>query len=311
MSWSKDNIFFMQKALALAEKARGITSPDPMVGAVVVKNGVIVGQGFHAEPYSVHAEAMAIKEAGEKAFGGDIYVTLEPCLFFEGKKNPPCTNIIIKSGIKRVFAAMQDPNPEVNGKGFAEIRSAGIDLHIGLLEKEAKVINEVFIKYIQTKIPFVILKTAMSLDGKIATKTGDSFWITSDPAREEVHRIRNNVDSILVGIGTIKKDDPTLNVREISGSIRNPKKIIIDPKLTISADRKVLAFEPEKTIIVCSKEYASTSKSREIQATGAKVLGIETTNNTINMKRLSKLLGEMGITSILIEGGGNTNAQAL
>lgn len=300
----------MREALCLAKSAEGRTSPDPLVGAVLVKDNRIISTGYHAEVTTPHAEAWAIEKAGEAARGATLYVNLEPCCFFETKNNPPCTQTIIKSGIKRVIAAMEDPNPSVAGRGLSELREAGVEVEVGLLEEEANKINEVFIKYITTGRPFVILKTAMSLDGKIATHTGESFWITGIEARRRGHHLRNIVDAVLVGIHTIIKDNPELTVREIEGKIKNPKKIILDPKANLPLKSKVLRIEPQNTIIIVS-EKAPKGRVEKIKAKKAQVLELKTKNGLFPMDRMMKELGKRRLTSILIEGGGSTNAYAL
>lgn len=300
----------MRETLRLAKSAEGRTSPDPMVGAVLVKDGKIISTGYHAEVTTPHAEAWAIEKAGEGAHGATLFVNLEPCCFFETKNNPPCTQTIIKSGIRKVVAAMEDPNPSVAGKGVAELREAGVEVEVGVLEEEAKRLNEVFIKYITTGRPFVILKAAMSLDGKIATNTGESFWITGLEARRRGHHLRNIVDAVLVGINTIVKDNPELTVREIEGQIKNPKKIVLDPQARLPLNSKVLKIEPQNTIMVVS-DQAPRSRLEKIKSKGAQVIQLKAKNSFLPMDRLLKDLGRRGITSILIEGGGTTNASAL
>ena len=309
--WTDNDIKFMREALRLAKSAQGKTSPDPMVGAVIVKNQTIIASGYHAEQATPHAEAWAIKKAGKKARGGTLYVNLEPCCFFEAKNNPPCTKIIIESGIKKVITSMQDPNPCVNGKGIQALISAGIEVKTGLLEDEAKKLNEIFLKNITTGYPFVIIKAAMSLDGKIATKTGESKWITGEKARQKGAELRNIVDAVMVGIGTVLKDDPQLTVRNIRNKIKDPQKIILDPQCKITLKNKVLRINPKATIVIASKK-ASKNKIRKVTSTGAKVLIADTDKNgKFNMNKLMRNLGSMGITSILIEGGGKTHAAAL
>lgn len=308
--WTEEDINFMREALSLAASMRGRTSPDPMVGAVIVKDGKILSTGYHAEVATPHAEAWAIEKAGDKTRGATLYVNLEPCCFFEEKNNPPCTQAIIRSGIKRVVAAIEDPNPSVAGKGLAELREAGIEVNVGLLEKEAKQLNEVFIKHITTGRPFVILKTAMTLDGKIATKSGESFWITGIEARQMGHHLRNIVDAVVVGVGTVVKDDPGLTVREIKGKIKNPKKIILDPKARLPLNAKVLKIEPENTLVIVGSN-APKIRVGKIKGKKAEVLQLKTKNGVFNLDKAMKELTKRKITSILIEGGGETNAEAL
>jgi len=300
----------MREALRLAKSVEGRTSPDPMVGAVLVKEGRILSTGYHAEVATPHAEAWAIDKAGEASRGATLFVNLEPCCFFETKNNPPCTQTIIKAGIGKVISAMEDPNPSVAGKGFAELREAGVEVEVGLLEEEANRLNEVFIKFITTGRPFVILKTAMSLDGKIATASGESFWITGIEARKRGHHLRNIVDAVLVGINTIMKDNPELTVREIEGQIKNPKKIVLDPSARLPLNSKVLKIEPQNTIVAVS-DKAPKSRIEKIKAKKAQALVLKTKNGIFPMDRLMKELSKQKITSILIEGGGTTNASAL
>ncbi|HDK41642.1 MAG TPA: bifunctional diaminohydroxyphosphoribosylaminopyrimidine deaminase/5-amino-6-(5-phosphoribosylamino)uracil reductase RibD, partial [Nitrospirae bacterium] len=218
---------YMKKALALAAKGKGRTSPNPVVGAVIVKGKRIIAEGFHKKAGTAHAEIVALKKAGSKARGATLYINLEPCCHTD-KKTPPCTKAIIQSGIKKVVVAMKDPNPKVSGQGIRELKKAGINVEIGLMREEALKMNEAFAKFIKKKEPFVILKMAQSLDGKIATAKGESKWITGEESRKLVHRVRNEVDAVLVGIGTVKKDDPSLTCRIKGG--RNPYRIIADSK---------------------------------------------------------------------------------
>ncbi len=302
---------FMLEALALARLQMGKTSPDPMVGAVIVKNGCVVSKGYHAEQGTPHAEAFAIKKAGDNAKGATLYLNLEPCSHYG--YNPPCTQAIIKAGIKRVVASMKDPNPLVNGKGFAQLRDAEIKVEVGLMEKEARELNETFIKFITTDYPFVILKTAMSLDGKTATVTGDSKYITGLPSRQYVHVLRTYVDAMMVGVSTVIIDDPMLTVRDVGDekiTKRNPKKIILDTYAEIPLNSYILKHEPEKTIVVVGKD-AAKSKLDKIRNTGAGVMIAETKKGQIDLKKLMVELGEDKITSIMIESGGTLAASAL
>lgn len=299
---------FMREALRLAESMRGRTSPDPMVGCCIVKNGKIISRGYHAEFSTPHAEAFAIKKAKGKIQGATLYVNLEPCCHFGN--NPPCTSNIIHSKIKRVVGAMEDPNSLVAGKGFNELRQAGIEVKVGVLEEEAKKLNEVFIKYITTNQPFVILKGAVSLDGKIATKTGESFWISGMSARKYSHWLRGIVDGVMVGIETILKDNPELTVRETEEVFGNPYKIILDSRGRTPLNSKVLSGEPEKTLIVTTLK-CPPKKIKSLKATGARVLIVKEKNGRIDLPALLGELGKKKITSILIEGGGKINASAI
>ena len=297
----------MRQALLLAGKVCGLTSPDPCVGAVIVKDNKIISSGYHDKYASPHAEAYAIKKAGKKAMGSTLYINLEPCSHYGN--NPPCADLVVRSGIKRVVAAMQDPNPLVNGKGFKILKKAGIKVEVGLLEKEAKRLNEFFIKHIIAGSPFVILKLALTLDGKIATKTGDSQWISNERSRQYVHTIRNKVDAIMAGIGTILKDDPLLSARKGGKIIKEPYKIIIDPLAQIPLPSKVLK-DASKAIVVSTKK-APAKKIEALKKLGVRVMFPATRGGRIDLKDVFKVLGSENITSILIEGGGNTAAQAI
>jgi len=298
----------MNEALLIAESVRGRTSPDPMVGAVIVKKGRILSRGYHAEVKTPHAESFAIRKAGKASKGATLYLNLEPCCHFGN--NPPCTERIINAGIKRVVAAMKDPNPLVCGKGFRELRRAGVKVDVGVLEKQAKKLNEAFIKHITTQLPFVILKTAMTMDGKIATEKGESKWISGEEARKFVHRLRNSVDAVLVGRNTVIIDNPGLTVRGIRGKIKDPLRIIIDSLAEIPFASKVLSRDPKNTIVVVSPR-APRDRVRKMRAKGVEVLEIPTRKGEIDLKKLMKELGRRNVMSLLIEGGGATNASAL
>ncbi len=298
----------MKRAIALASRASGLTSPNPMVGAVLVKNGRIVAEDYHRRPGTPHAEALAIETAGSKARLSTLYVTLEPCCHTD-KRTPPCTKAIISAGIKRVFIAMKDPNPKVSGKGIRELEAAGVEVVSGILEEKAKKLNEAYAKYITTRKPFVILKVAMTLDGKIATPGGQSKWITGERARRMVHRLRSSVDAVMTAIGTVKADDPELTSRIKGG--RSPKRIVIDPELKTPLSAKILRIPPE-TIVVArdarKQDPLFETKINNIeQLRGLMVLFKE----QLDLNWLMSRLGEMEITSVLIEGGSSLNAHAL
>ncbi|MBM4137579.1 MAG: bifunctional diaminohydroxyphosphoribosylaminopyrimidine deaminase/5-amino-6-(5-phosphoribosylamino)uracil reductase RibD [Nitrospira sp.] len=339
---------YMKRTFHLALKAQGMTSPNPMVGAILVKSGRIIAEDYHKEAGTPHAEALAIEKAEEKVKGSTLYVNLEPCCHTE-KRTPPCTKAIISAGIKEVVIAMIDPNPKVSGMGIMEIQKAGIKVKTGILEDKAKRLNETYIKYIVTGKPFVILKAAMTLDGKIATPEGQSKWITSEKSRSVVHRIRSNVDAIITAIGTVKADDPQLTARiqKARGKgqgTRNPKRIVIDPDLEIPLDAKVLQVPPE-TIIVTRKFYSSRFNntpesshgkvippcppllkggwgdfkgvqgrfSNKVKKNNLREKGIQIIeyDEKLNLNWLMEKLGKMKITSVLIEGGSSLNAHAL
>lgn len=297
----------MKKALGLALKARGRTSPNPMVGAVVVKSDRIIGEGYHMMAGTPHAEVIAIEKAGRDAKDSTLYVNLEPCCH-KDKKTPPCTGAIIKAGIRRVVVAMIDPNPKVSGKGIDELRSAGIRVDTGIMGDDARRLNEAYIKFITQKRPFVILKLAQSIDGKIATSTGESRWITGERARRLVHQIRDMVDAVMVGIGTVKKDDPSLDCRLKEG--RNPYRIILDSNLSIPLSSRVLKHGDGKTIIVTT-EKADKDKVKELEGSQNRVIFVKDRDGLIDMRDLMDELGRMNIMSIMIEGGSSVSASAL
>jgi diaminohydroxyphosphoribosylaminopyrimidine deaminase/5-amino-6-(5-phosphoribosylamino)uracil reductase len=321
MSGNTNDKIFMKKALALAARAKGRTSPNPMVGAVVVKGGTIIGAGYHKKAGTPHAEILALKKAGQNAKNATLYVTLEPCCHTD-KKTPPCTKEIIRSKIKKVVVAMTDPNPKVSGKGISELQEAGIQTQVGIMEPEAERLNEAFTKFISTKRPFVTLKIAQSIDGRIATARGESKWITGPEARAYVHRLRNEFDAVLVGIGTVKKDDPSLDCRMPGG--RNPFRIVLDSSLQIPLNSKILRHGDGKTIIAATI-LAPERKIEQIRKQGHTVLVINGTRTSkkrradnpgpgvlqVDLKRLMKELGKMEITAVMIEGGSSVAAAAL
>jgi diaminohydroxyphosphoribosylaminopyrimidine deaminase / 5-amino-6-(5-phosphoribosylamino)uracil reductase len=299
---------FMKIALSLAERARGRTSPNPMVGAVIVKNGEIVGRGYHQKAGTPHAEIHAIADAGEKARDSVIYVSLEPCSHHG--RTGPCTQAIIDAGLSRVVMAMLDPNPIVSGSGKAILESHGIQTKAGILEAEACKLNEAFIKYITTKQPFVILKTAMSLDGKIATASGKSKWITSEGSRRLVHQIRDEVDAIMVGIGTVLRDDPSLTTRLSERQGHDPIRVILDSRGRISLEAKVLNLDSPAQTIVAVTSQAPQEKIDKLEER-AEVLVIPEQDGRIDLQALMLELGKMEIMSVLLEGGAEVNASAL
>ena len=297
----------MQRALELAAKAKGKTSPNPMVGAVIVQGHRIIAEGFHKKAGTPHAEIVALRKAGSKAKGATMFVTLEPCCHTK-KRTPPCTKAIIAAGISKVIIAATDPNPSVSGKGIKELRAAGIETEVGVLRSEAKVLNEAFNKFITTKEPFVLLKIAQSLDGKIATSKGESKWITGKNARIHVHQLRNDLDAVLVGIGTVAKDNPSLDCRLRGG--KNPFRVIVDSSLKIRPGSKVLGYNDNKTIIATTKK-ASEAKIKRLRASGVTVLVIKSKAGRVDLKSLIKELGKLDITGVMIEGGSSIASSAI
>ncbi|MFH1285397.1 MAG: bifunctional diaminohydroxyphosphoribosylaminopyrimidine deaminase/5-amino-6-(5-phosphoribosylamino)uracil reductase RibD [Candidatus Micrarchaeota archaeon] len=289
---------YMKLALELAKN--GTPSPNPYCGAVIVKNGKIIGRGFHARAGEAHAEVNALREAGEKARGAVLYVTLEPCSHYG--KTPPCTKAIIEAGIKRVVYGARDVNPLVQGE--EELKKEGVEVKGGVMKKECEELNEIFFKFMESKLPFVLLKSAMSLDGKIACASGDSKWISGEEAREYSHALRSEYDAILVGINTVLKDNPKLTSRVEGG--RNPLRVILDSKLRIPLDANVLA---DSNVIIATSEKFDEKKKRVLERKGVRVLVLG--KERVGMRALMKKLGELGVTSVLIEGGGEVSASAL
>lgn len=300
---------YMRLAIRLAGKAKGKTSPNPLVGAVVVKEGKIVGRGFHQKAGEPHAEVNALNDASEKARGADLFVNLEPCNHYG--RTPPCTRMIIDSGIKRVLLGMVDPNEVVAGKGLQSLRDSGIEVKTGILGDECQRLNEVYVKYITEKRPFVILKSAASLDGKIATRIGDTQWITNERSRGFTHRLRNEVDGILVGIGTIEADDPSLTTRLSGGKGKDPVRVVVDSKLRVPLKAKVLKHESKAGTIIAATEAADMRKVEELEKLGAKVLILPSKDDKVDLEELMYALGKLEITSLLVEGGGEINASSL
>jgi diaminohydroxyphosphoribosylaminopyrimidine deaminase/5-amino-6-(5-phosphoribosylamino)uracil reductase len=299
----------MRRALELAEKAAGRTSPNPMVGAVIVKNSRVIGEGYHKKAGRPHGEIEALRKAGKRAKGAQMFVNLEPCCH-QGR-TPPCTDAIIESGIKEVFVGLRDPNPLIAGKGIRHLKRAGITVHGSLLKSECQRLNEVFVKFIQTGMPFVTLKSALSLDGKIATSTGESQWITGPEARERVHRMRDQVDAILVGAGTVLKDDPRLTTRLKKGKGHNPARVILDARAEIPLKARVFHHASRDRVIYVTTNKASTARKNRLKERGVEIQVFSGRSNRISLIKLIKLLGQVEIASVLLEGGGGINASAL
>lgn len=291
---------YMQRALELAEEAVGISSPNPPVGAVLVKDGQIVGEGHTLPPGQAHAEIIAITQAGRSANGSSLYTTLEPCCHFG--KTPPCTRQIIEAGIKEVHVAFIDPNPLVNGKGIDDLRNAGISIHIDEVGQEAVEIMEGYVKVMSSGKPFVTAKFAMSLDGKISTSSGDSKWITSAESRAAARRLRGKADAILVGIGTVLQDDPHLTFRDADGNLceRQPVRIVLDSYGRLPLDAKLLR-EPGLSLIVATD--IEEQKVNALTQLGAEVIFVSGQNGSIDLTELMELLTQRGFLSLIVEGG--------
>jgi len=301
---------YMNKVLTLAAQGKGRTSPNPMVGAIIVKDDKIVGQGYHEQYGTPHAEIRALEEARENARGATLYINLEPCCH-QGQ-TPPCTAEIIRAGIQRVVVATKDPNPLVNGQGIRELKIQGIEVKTGVLENAAKKFNEFFFKYIRTQTPFVILKMGMSLDGKMATKTGDSRWITSGLLRGFVHQLRNEIDATMVGIGTVIRDNPRLTTRLKDGQGRDPKRIVVDTLLRIPLKARIFTQQSEAENIIVTTTNAPVNRVKELEKIGARIIfGKTLGKNMVDMKDMVVKLGQLQITSLMIEGGASINGSAI
>jgi len=303
-----DDLRFMQMALDLAARGRGFTSPNPLVAAVVVKDGAVVGQGYHQFAGGPHAEVYAIDAAGPQARGATLYVNLEPCN--HTGRTPPCTLKIVEAGIRRVVVGMQDPNPAVTGGGADFLKQRGIEVTLGVCKEAAEALNEVFIKYIRTRRPFVIAKCAATLDGRIATRTGDSKWVTGEAARACVHELRHAVDAILVGVGTVAADDPQLTTRIADREVKDPVRVILDTHGRIPLSARVLHHASVADTIVVTGPAACADAQRRISGPGVRVIEAATRDGRIDLPALMGELGGMGITSILIEGGSRVLASA-
>ena len=298
---------YMQEALHLARKAAGRTSPNPLVGAVIVKDGRIVGDGWHRKAGTPHAEVHALRMAGDLADGATLYVTLEPCAHYG--RTGPCAKAVVAAGIKRVVVAMRDPNPLVAGKGIKILEEAGIEVVTGVCEAEAVRLNEVFLKWMMQKLPFVVLKTAMTLDGKIATVTGASRWITNEVSRQRVHTLRDLYDGILVGIGTVLADDPSLTTRLPDGSGKNALRIIVDSLARTPLTSKVVTDGQAATLLAVTDE-APAERVNALQQAGVEVIRMNA-GPQVDLRELMHQLAERDICSVFVEGGGTVNFSLL
>ncbi len=297
---------YMRRAIALAKKGVGYTNPNPMVGAVVVKDGRIIAQGYHERCGDFHAERNALNHCAEDPRGGTIYVTLEPCCHFG--RTPPCTDIIIEKKLARVVIGSRDPNPKVSGKGAAILRAAGIEVAEDFLKDECDELNYVFFHYITTGLPYVVMKYAMTLDGKTATRTGDSKWITGETAREHVHTLRGKYAAVMAGIGTVLADDPMLNCRTEGG--HSPTRVICDSSLRIPLESQICkTAKTYPTVVVCAQN--NNEKRAALKKLGITVLELPDEHGRVDLWRLTQELGKMQLDSVLIEGGGTLCESAL
>jgi diaminohydroxyphosphoribosylaminopyrimidine deaminase/5-amino-6-(5-phosphoribosylamino)uracil reductase len=301
--------YYMKMALDLAATAKGKTNPNPVVGAIIVKDGVVAGTGIHRKAGEPHAEVHAFKMAGEYAKGATLYVTLEPCSHFG--KTPPCANLVKYSGVSRVVVAVKDPNPEVAGRGIEILRNAGIEVEVGVLEQEALLLNERFIHNMRKNRPFVISKVAMTLDGKLAAHNGHSQWITGEEARHHVHMLRNEVDAILVGIGTVLADNPSLTTRlPETETGKHPIRIILDSELRTPLEAKVTDCSEAKTWIV-TKQDADPAKIKALKGKEVEFISVPQTESGLDLQALMEQLYEKGVTDVLVEGGSEVNGSFL
>ena len=299
---------YMRRAIELAKKGCGYTNPNPLVGAVIVKDQRVIGEGYHEKIGGLHAERNALKNCIEDPEGAEIYVTLEPCCHYG--KTPPCTEALIEAGIKKVYVGNLDPNPKVAGGGIKILNDHGIETETGILEEECRQLNDIFFHYIQNDIPYTALKYAMTLDGKIATATGESKWITGEEARRHAHTLRHQYAAIMAGIGTVLADDPMLNVR-VEGW-RSPVRILCDSKLRIPLDSQIVkSAEKYRTIVVYADQKNTEEKIKILHTMGVETICCPDEKNQIDLKKLMVNLGNRGIDSILLEGGGTLNDSAL
>lgn len=295
---------YMRRALALAERGKGFVNPNPLVGAVVVKEGRVIGEGWHERCGGLHAERNALKNCTESPVGATIYVTLEPCCHYG--KTPPCTDALIEAGIARVVVGLKDPNPLVAGKGLKLLQDAGMDVVTGVEEEAAREQNRMFLKYIASKIPWVVMKTAMTLDGKIAAATGDSRWVTGEMARQYVQWMRAEYMAVMVGIGTAKADNPMLNCR-LDGEHRQPVRVVVDSRAEIACDSSLIRTAGVYRTIVAHTCQADDKVLDRLVAAGAETLLCESKGGRVDVADLLRLLGHNGIDSVLLEGGGELN----
>jgi diaminohydroxyphosphoribosylaminopyrimidine deaminase/5-amino-6-(5-phosphoribosylamino)uracil reductase len=304
----KRDAYFMQKALKLAAQGRFTTSPNPAVGCVIVKNNRIVGRGYHEKPGGAHAEIVALEEAGGKARNGEMYVTLEPCCHYG--RTPPCTKAIIEANIKRVIIAQLDPNPKVNGKGVRELTNAGIEVKHGVLEEEARKLNEPYNKWIRTGMPFVTMKAAITVDGKLSWGDLRGKKLSSPASNKKVHELRALHDAILVGANTVLKDNPRLTCRMKNGKVKQPVKVVLDDKLAISPKARLFNGEP-KPIVFTAKHIRKPKKEATLIAAGAEIVKVECRNGRLALNEVLRVLGKRDVLSVLVEGGSHINSSFL
>jgi diaminohydroxyphosphoribosylaminopyrimidine deaminase/5-amino-6-(5-phosphoribosylamino)uracil reductase len=300
--WSKLDIQFMRQALDAAEPTKGLVEPNPLVGCVIVRGRRVVGVGHHRRFGGPHAEVYALRQAGAKASGATVYVNLEPCSHFG--KTPPCAHALIRAGVSRVVVAMQDPNPLVCGRGLMQLRRAGIRVEVGLLSEEAEALNAPFITLHRKKRPYLILKWAQSIDGRIATRSGDSKWISSPQSRHMVHTLRSRVDGVLIGIKTALRDDPELTARGVR-VVRSAARIVLDSRLRLPAGSKLVrTARKTPTILFCSPAALKSRKAKLLKRAGCDVIAVPTGRRGLRLERILRELAARRMTNVLVEGGG-------
>ncbi|MFH1690102.1 MAG: bifunctional diaminohydroxyphosphoribosylaminopyrimidine deaminase/5-amino-6-(5-phosphoribosylamino)uracil reductase RibD [Candidatus Eisenbacteria bacterium] len=298
---------FMERAFELARRGRGATSPNPVVGAVIVKDGEVVGAGYHERYGGPHAEVNAIAEAGEKTSGATLYVTLEPCCI--SGNTPPCTNAVIAAGISRVVVPIEDPNPKVSGRGLSILREAGVEVDFGLMRDAARTLNAPYFKFRRTALPFTTLKLALSLDGRIAPPTGGPRWTSSRASRALVHSMRAEADCVMVGVGTVLADDPRLTARRVddagpgAGDVRQPVRLVLDTHLRVPLDSEVVTGAREVRTIVAGGENASGSAAGALEEKGVEIWRCKESDGTLDLRDVLKRAASDGLISVLAEGG--------
>ncbi len=301
--------FYMKRAIELARGGWGRTNPNPLVGALIVKDGKIIAEGFHESYGMAHAEVVAIQNAHQEIRDTTLYVNLEPCSHYG--KTPPCVKAIIESGVSEVVVAMVDPNPLVAGNGIRMLKDAGVRVVEGVLEHEARILNEIFITYISKKKPFVIMKTAMTLDGKICSSSGDSKWISGERSRHYVHTLRDRVAAVMVGKNTILKDNPFLTTRLVDGNGKDAIRIVVDSNGAISENCNAITVKSNAGVILATTSAIPFEKEKILQEKKVQILKLEDDNGRVDLNQLMNKLYTLGIDSVLLEGGGNLNASAL
>jgi diaminohydroxyphosphoribosylaminopyrimidine deaminase/5-amino-6-(5-phosphoribosylamino)uracil reductase len=299
---TEEDVRYMRLALSLAARGRGMTHPNPMVGAVMVRDGKVVGKGYHRGPFTPHAEVVALAEAGERAAGSTLYVTLEPCNHHG--RTPPCTEAVLRAGVARVVIAAPDPNPGVKGGGAERLRSAGVEVVTGVLQKESEELNAAYVKYVTTGLPLVTLKVAATADGKVAARGGLSRWITGKAARRLVHEMRRASDAVLVGRGTVEADDPELTVRHVPlRGAHHPLRVVVDSRLSMSLDRKLARGGIPKVVVATTREH-DAAKAEELRRRGVEVWVLDSSpDGGVDLLELLKALGRAEVAHLLVEGG--------